>query len=170
MRLVMTFPVLSPFSGSVRCDADTTRVSKMYTVTYDGRGFWARDDALCVWFAYLADALEEQGTAQDRECQEIVAYLKSSAIVGMGALFRPMTRRQLDGMLSAATAARARAVALGTLTVGDIRGWRFRVAYRDSVEAERTLESGRRVHGATRRDTPTRPGGGCVVRRMRDRL
>jgi hypothetical protein len=115
-------------------------MAKNVTFTYGERGFWVRDDAMCVWLAHLIDELEEGAPYDDPWFGELTQKLRGCAVVGEFAWVDKATPTQLARLLDVAGAARRRAIARGDLSVDEIRGWRFPVAYRDDVAVGQVLE------------------------------
>ena len=100
-------------------------MSKTTTVTFAERGFWALDDALAVWLAYLVEEADRSdGAHDDPWCVRArEAWRVAAGIPQFGARIPRSTPEQLDRLLSTAAAARRRAQASGDLSLEHLRAW-----------------------------------------------
>ncbi|CAM4482908.1 hypothetical protein NONI108955_33685 [Nocardia ninae] len=93
-------------------------------VEIDGRGFWAVDDALGVWLAYLVDQVGDESRADDPWLADVCdQWRRTAAISDFGTTIDFDTRQQRDQVREFARAARDAAVAAGDVRTDQLCQW-----------------------------------------------
>ncbi|GAB4587059.1 hypothetical protein [Nocardia sp. IFM 10818] len=93
-------------------------------VEIDGRGFWAVDDALDVWLAYLVDQLGNEPHTNDPWLADLRdQWRRASALNDHSTTIDFDTRQHREQIRACARAARDAAVAAGDVSVDRLRRW-----------------------------------------------
>ncbi|WP_225725132.1 MULTISPECIES: hypothetical protein [unclassified Nocardia] len=93
-------------------------------VEIDGRGFWALDDALDVWLAYLVDQIGDRLHADDAWIADLRdQWVLVAAISDYGITIDFDTQEHRDRIREFAEAARRVASEVGDVTVDRLRQW-----------------------------------------------
>ncbi len=94
------------------------------TIRYGGRGFWALDDALAVWRAFLVEELDRHEDRAEPWVANLSAqWHRAAAISEFGAEIGSGTPEQISRLRDRATQARSNARIRGSLSEDDLRGW-----------------------------------------------
>ncbi|MEC3919952.1 hypothetical protein [Nocardia sp. CDC160] len=99
-------------------------MSRTTFVNVDGRGFWALDDALGAWLAYLVEQMVSSDRVPDAWLAAIAAdWRVAAAITDLGVSLTFETERQRGWISEYAHAARAAAIAVGDVAEERLRRW-----------------------------------------------
>ncbi|MEV6563000.1 hypothetical protein AB0M22_45300 [Nocardia sp. NPDC051756] len=98
-------------------------MSRTKFVGIDDRGFWAVDDALDVWLAYLVEAVGDAGSAEVWLSDLVDDWRRGSALADIGVAMRLPVAVHRERVRGIAERARGAARAGGDVSVERLRQW-----------------------------------------------
>ncbi|WP_433656035.1 hypothetical protein ACQPW1_33700 [Nocardia sp. CA-128927] len=98
-------------------------MSRTKFVEIDDRGFWAVDDALDVWLAYLVEAAGDAGPAEPWLSDLVEDWRRGSALADIGVTMRLPVAAHRERVRGIAERARRAALAGGNVPVERLRQW-----------------------------------------------